>query len=139
MRLAFPGDLLNRPAVAELAVRAGSACCSAVDIVRPTAIIHAMKHVLPALALVLAAQSSAWATWSIVAVDKKTGQVIIASATCVAQAGFPRRQPLPSRDLMDVQAVIVPGRRRRRVPGGRRQHAQEPDDGFRGAEQRNRA
>src|SRR4029079_4827803 len=52
---------------------------------------------------------TAWATWSVIAVDKKSGQVIIASATCVAQAGFPRRQPLPSRDLMDVQAVIVPG------------------------------
>jgi len=68
-----------------------------------------MKQALLALALVLATRSTAWATWSIIAVDKKTGQVIVASATCVAQAGFPRRQPLPSRDLMDVQAVIVPG------------------------------
>jgi len=68
-----------------------------------------MKEALLAVTLVLATQSSAWATWSIIAVDKKTGQVIVASATCVAQAGFPRRQPLPSRDLMDVQAVIVPG------------------------------
>src|SRR5690606_23292566 len=33
----------------------------------------------------------------------------IASATCVRQAGFPQRQPNGARDLMDVQAVIVPG------------------------------
>jgi uncharacterized Ntn-hydrolase superfamily protein len=45
----------------------------------------------------------------VIAVDKKTGQVIIASATCVAQGAFARRQPLAARDLMDVQAVIVPG------------------------------
>src|SRR4051812_11036960 len=68
-----------------------------------------MKRALLALALVFAADSSAWATWSVIAVDKKTGQVIIASATCVAQAGFPKRQPQGSRDLMDLQAVIVPG------------------------------
>jgi uncharacterized Ntn-hydrolase superfamily protein len=35
--------------------------------------------------------------------------VIIASATCVRQAGFPKREPNGARDLMDVQAVIVPG------------------------------
>ena len=68
-----------------------------------------MKHPLLAVLLVLAAQSSAWATWSVIAVDKNTGQVIVASATCVAQAGFPKRQPVGSRDLMDLQAVIVPG------------------------------
>src|SRR5436309_8394226 len=68
-----------------------------------------MKRALLACVLVLVSEASAWATWSVIAVDKKSGQVIIASATCVAQAGFPRRQPLPSRDLMDVQAVIVPG------------------------------
>jgi uncharacterized Ntn-hydrolase superfamily protein len=68
-----------------------------------------MKRILLALPLLLLTASTASATWSVIAVDKKTGQVIIASATCVAQAGFPRRQPLPSRDLMDVQAVIVPG------------------------------
>jgi hypothetical protein len=36
-------------------------------------------------------------------------QVIIAFATCVRQSAFPQRQPNPARDLMDVQAVIVPG------------------------------
>jgi uncharacterized Ntn-hydrolase superfamily protein len=68
-----------------------------------------MKNVALAVFMVLATDATAWATWSVIAVDKKTGQVIIASATCVAEAGFPKRQPLPSRDLMDVQAVIVPG------------------------------
>ena len=68
-----------------------------------------MKRVILALALTLVAHVPAFATWSVIAVDAKTGQVIIASATCVRQAGFPQRQPNPSRDLMDVQAVIVPG------------------------------
>jgi uncharacterized Ntn-hydrolase superfamily protein len=68
-----------------------------------------MKRVLLAVIIVLTVHSSAWATWSVIAIDKKTGQVIVASATCVAQAGFPKRQPIGSRDLMDLQAVIVPG------------------------------
>ena len=68
-----------------------------------------MKRIVLALALTLVAHVPAFATWSVIAVDAKTGQVIIASATCVRQAGFPQRQPNPSRDLMDVQAVIVPG------------------------------
>jgi uncharacterized Ntn-hydrolase superfamily protein len=53
--------------------------------------------------------AAALATWSVIALDAKTGQVIIASATCVRQAGFPQRKPNGARDLMDVQAVIVPG------------------------------
>jgi uncharacterized Ntn-hydrolase superfamily protein len=68
-----------------------------------------MKRTLIALLLLSCSASSAWATWSVIAVDKRTGQVIIASATCVPQAAFSRRQPLAARDLMDVQAVIVPG------------------------------
>jgi uncharacterized Ntn-hydrolase superfamily protein len=65
--------------------------------------------VLFAAILVLGVQSSAWATWSVIAVDKQSGQVIIASATCVPQSRFPSRKPVASRDLMDLQAVIVPG------------------------------
>ncbi|MEZ5289602.1 MAG: DUF1028 domain-containing protein [Vicinamibacterales bacterium] len=61
------------------------------------------------LALLLALPAGAFATWSVIALDAKTGQVIIASATCVRQAGFPERKPNGARDLMDVQAVIVPG------------------------------
>jgi uncharacterized Ntn-hydrolase superfamily protein len=68
-----------------------------------------MKKIILVTFMVLAVQSPAWATWSVIAVDKKSGEVIIASATCVAQAGFPNRKPIGSRDLMDLQAVIVPG------------------------------
>jgi uncharacterized Ntn-hydrolase superfamily protein len=68
-----------------------------------------MKTLAIAIVTLLATAVPSWATWSVIAVDAKTGQVIIASATCVQQAGFPKRQPNPARDLMDVQAVIVPG------------------------------
>ena len=68
-----------------------------------------MKKLILTLALVLGAAAPAFATWSVIAIDVKTGQVIIASATCVRQQGFPARQPNGARDLMDVQAVIVPG------------------------------
>jgi uncharacterized Ntn-hydrolase superfamily protein len=68
-----------------------------------------MRRASLALFLVLAGFSPAFATWSVIALDARSGQVIIASATCVRQSGFPQRQPNGSRDLMDVQAVIVPG------------------------------
>ena len=68
-----------------------------------------MRRVGLALLLLLAGHSTAYATWSVIAIDARTGQVIIASATCVRQAGFPKREPNGARDLMDVQAVIVPG------------------------------
>src|SRR5688572_27446606 len=68
-----------------------------------------MKRTILALVFVLGAHTSAFATWSVIAVDAKTGQVIIASATCVRQQGFPERKPNGARDLMDVQAVLVPG------------------------------
>jgi uncharacterized Ntn-hydrolase superfamily protein len=68
-----------------------------------------MKPLAFAVMLVLGAHTSAFATWSVIAMDARSGQVIIASATCVRQAGFPKREPNGARDLMDVQAVIVPG------------------------------
>lgn len=49
---------------------------------------------------------AASATWSIIAVDRATGRVVISSATCVSQAGL---LGFPSLGLMDVQAIIVPG------------------------------
>jgi uncharacterized Ntn-hydrolase superfamily protein len=64
------------------------------------------KRIALSLASVLSIPSICFSTWSVIAVDKSTGRVIIASATCVPQARFP---PRPSRDLMDIQAVIVPG------------------------------
>lgn len=54
----------------------------------------------------LAAPVPASATWSVIAVDRATGQVIIASATCVSQE---RLRGFPSRGLMDIQAIVVPG------------------------------
>jgi uncharacterized Ntn-hydrolase superfamily protein len=68
-----------------------------------------MRHAFLAFIFLIGSHSSAFATWSVIALDARTGQVIIASATCVRQAGFPQRQPNGARDLMDVQAVIVPG------------------------------
>jgi uncharacterized Ntn-hydrolase superfamily protein len=60
-------------------------------------------------AALLVTAAPAFATWSVIAIDARTGQVIIASATCVRQESFPSRTPNGARDLMDVQAVIVPG------------------------------
>ena len=68
-----------------------------------------MRRTILALALLLATAAPAFATWSVIAIDTRSGQVIIASATCVRQAGFPERKPNGARDLMDVQAVIIPG------------------------------
>lgn len=46
------------------------------------------------------------ATWSVIAVDARTGRVVVASATCVSQA---RLVGFPSKGLMDIQAIVVPG------------------------------
>lgn len=59
-----------------------------------------------ALALLAMAPRPAEATWSVVAVDARTGRVVVASATCVAQA---RLLDFPSKGLMDIQAIVVPG------------------------------
>jgi hypothetical protein len=52
-------------------------------------------------AAILCLPSSAFATWSVIAVDKATGRVVIASATCVDR---------DDQFLMGVQAVVVPGK-----------------------------
>ena len=51
--------------------------------------------------LSLLVPSSAFATWSVIAVDRSTGRVVIASATCVDR---------DDQFLMGVQAVVVPGK-----------------------------
>jgi Family of unknown function (DUF1028) len=51
--------------------------------------------------LLLAAPSTAFATWSVIAVDRSTGRVAIASATCVDRN---------DEFLKTVQAVVVPGK-----------------------------
>jgi uncharacterized Ntn-hydrolase superfamily protein len=71
-----------------------------------------MKSLLPTKVVFLAAMLAAVlpaalsATWSVIAVDRRTGRVVIASATCVAQE---RLLGFPAKGLMDVQAIVVPG------------------------------
>ena len=65
-----------------------------------------MKQLMLTVAL-SAFTSPAWATWSVVALDQRTGEMAIASATCVAQARF---QTFPAEGLKDIQAIVVPGR-----------------------------
>lgn len=70
--------------------------------VRP-AIVH---RLLCSLLLLALSPSLLSATWSVIAVDTRTGRVIIASATCVAQGRF---AGFPAEGLMDIQAIVVPG------------------------------
>src|SRR5579871_2875032 len=49
----------------------------------------------------LALDSSALATWSVIAVDRATGRVVISSSTCTGNTDD---------FLKDVQAVVVPGK-----------------------------
>jgi uncharacterized Ntn-hydrolase superfamily protein len=70
--------------------------------------MEVVMRVLPLLLLFLAGlPSAASATWSILAVDRKTGEVVIASATCVAGAALNRMHPL---GLRGVQAIVAPGK-----------------------------
>jgi uncharacterized Ntn-hydrolase superfamily protein len=65
-----------------------------------------MRRILLAACFLLVA-APASATWSIIAVNTRTGEMVIASATCVPHAAFAR---FPAKGLMDVQAIVVPGR-----------------------------
>jgi hypothetical protein len=51
--------------------------------------------------LTLAWQTSALATWSVIAVDRSTGRVVVSSSTCTGTTDD---------FLKDVQAVVVPGK-----------------------------
>ena len=59
------------------------------------------RHIFFLLLVLLAVPARAFATWSIVAVDRSTGRVVIASATCVDR---------DDEFLKGVQAVVVPGK-----------------------------
>ena len=63
-------------------------------------------RVVLALAVLVLLPASLSATWSIIAVDVRTGRIVIASATCVPQASL---RGFPARGLMDIQAIVVPG------------------------------
>lgn len=65
------------------------------------------SHLAGALAALAFTASPAFATWSVIAVDQNTRVVAIASATCVPQAAF---AGFPATGLMDVQAIVVPGK-----------------------------
>ena len=60
-----------------------------------------MRRACLLLCVLLAVPSSAFATWSVIAVDRSTGRVVIASATCVDR---------DDEFLRGVQAVVVPGK-----------------------------
>jgi uncharacterized Ntn-hydrolase superfamily protein len=61
-----------------------------------------LAAVLTAIVLA-AAPAIAHATWSIVAVDRATGRIVVASATCVSAAGLETRGGLKS-----IQAIVAP-------------------------------
>lgn len=60
-----------------------------------------MRRALLVVVSLLFLPSSAFATWSVIAVDRASGRVVIASATCVDR---------DDQFLMGVQAVVVPGK-----------------------------
>jgi hypothetical protein len=60
-----------------------------------------MRSRLFCVVVTLLIPSSAFATWSVIAVDRASGRVVIASATCVDR---------DDQFLMGVQAVVVPGK-----------------------------
>jgi len=60
-----------------------------------------MRRIVFFLALLLAFETSAFATWSVIAVDRSTGRVVISSSTCTGTTDD---------FLKDVQAVVVPGK-----------------------------
>ena len=64
------------------------------------------RRLLSALLLLAFYPAILSATWSVIAINTRTGQVIIASATCVPQGRF---AGFPSKGLMDIQAIVVPG------------------------------
>ena len=60
-----------------------------------------MRRLLVLLAVLLVHPAAASATWSVIAADRGTGRVVIASATCVDR---------DDEFLKGVQAVVVPGK-----------------------------
>ncbi len=63
-------------------------------------------RVLMAMAAVALLPGALSATWSVIALDMRTGRLVVASATCVPQG---RLLTFPAKGLMDVQAIVAPG------------------------------
>ena len=69
--------------------------------------LRALLRAISAATLLLSiAPSLAHATWSVIALDRATGRMVVSSATCVAQGAL---RGFPAKGLMDVQAIIAPG------------------------------
>lgn len=60
-----------------------------------------MRRILPLLVCLLALPSTAFATWSVLAVDRTTGRVVIAAASCVNTTDEAMKTAI---------AVVVPGK-----------------------------
>jgi hypothetical protein len=60
-----------------------------------------MRKMVLLLPFLFVWENSAFATWSVIAVDRSTGRVVIASSTCTGNTDD---------FLKDVQAVVVPGK-----------------------------
>ena len=61
---------------------------------------------LSVLGAIAFSASPASATWSVIALDRDSRTVVVASATCVPQQ---RLEGFPAKDLRDIQAIVVPG------------------------------
>jgi len=66
-----------------------------------------MRRLALAATIAVCCQAVAEATWSVIALDRKSRVVVIASATCVPQQAL---EGFPAKDLRDVQAIVVPGK-----------------------------
>ncbi|HSG00630.1 MAG TPA: hypothetical protein VLA20_05845, partial [Vicinamibacterales bacterium] len=67
-----------------------------------------MRRVWLSMACLLVA-APASATWSVIALDQRTGTVVIASATCVTGGALTRFGGSNPNGLMGIQAIVVPG------------------------------
>ena len=72
---------------------------------RSSRLTRLLTPLATALALTIL-PTALYATWSVIAVDTRTGRVVVSSATCVTQA---RLLGFPAKGLMDIQAIVVPG------------------------------
>lgn len=66
-----------------------------------------VRRLALAVTIAVCFQSAAEATWSVIALDRKSRVVAIASATCVPQRAI---ESFPAKDLRDLQAIVVPGK-----------------------------
>src|SRR5437016_2126486 len=60
-----------------------------------------MRRLILFLGLIFTFETSAFATWSVIAVDRSSGRIVISSSTCTGTTDD---------FLKDIQAVVVPGK-----------------------------